>query len=373
MRASQKLAAVRAKHVSNQTTSRKSSARIKPSVVAVYISAFAILVAMVSIGYCKPKSPTSVANVINIDTPTQVAKTSVDDVVATNIAASVAQTANLSIATSVMNLAVSTQTLNDYIQTDGVNNIKPQIIQSNVTNRSIKDYTTAIGDTVDSLTTKFGISKETIKWANNLTSDALEVGKTIRVLPVNGVAYTVKDGDTIDSIASKYQVDKTRLVVYNDLDVSGLKVSTEIILPDGILPETERPGYRPPAPVAPALNYYYFAGSSNSNGYAYGNCTWYAYERRVQLSLPVGGNWGNANTWAIYAAASGYQVDNTPAAGAVMVDTNGWFGHVAIVESVEANGDIIISEMNNYAYGGWNRVNNRTISAGQASAYRYVH
>ena len=37
------------------------------------------------------------------------------------------------------------------------------------------------------------------------------------------------------------------------------------------------------------------------------------------------------------------------------------------------NGDIVITEMNNYAYGGFNIVNDRTISAGQAGAYQYIH
>jgi surface antigen len=51
----------------------------------------------------------------------------------------------------------------------------------------------------------------------------------------------------------------------------------------------------------------------------------------------------------------------------------GYFGHVAVVERVLANGDIVITEMNNLAYGGFNRVNDRTISAGQAGAYQYIH
>jgi surface antigen len=59
--------------------------------------------------------------------------------------------------------------------------------------------------------------------------------------------------------------------------------------------------------------------------------------------------------------------------GAVLVDQAGYFGHVAVVERVMGNGDVVVSEMNNYAYGGFNIVNQRTISAGQAGAYLYIH
>jgi surface antigen len=109
------------------------------------------------------------------------------------------------------------------------------------------------------------------------------------------------------------------------------------------------------------------------NRYAAGNCTWYAYERRAQMGRPVGSFWGNANTWASSARAAGYVVNRTPAAGAVFTDQAGYFGHVGVVERVLDNGDVYITEMNNYAYGGFNVVNDRTISAGQAAAYQYIH
>lgn len=345
----------------------KAKVKIKSSVIAIYASAFVLIVAIIFLGYRSPQGTAVSANVSGINSSNQsVDQTSVDNVVATTVAASVAQTTNLPIATSVANLAISAQAKSEFTQSDGVSTAKPQLIVSSTVNRSISNYTAKAGDTVDKLSAQFGISKDTIKWANNLTSDAVSVGTILRILPVDGVLYTVKSSDTIDSIASKYSVDKTRLILYNDLDVSGLTPNTSIILPSANLPENERPGY-----VAPVV--YSFTGSSSSNGYAYGNCTWYAYERRLQLGMPVGGNWGNANTWGIYAANSGYVVNRTPSVGAVLVDTSGWFGHVAVVEVVKENGDIIISEMNNYAYGGWNRVNDRTISAGQASAYKYIH
>ena len=359
--------------------------KIKPSVAAVYLSVFALVVAMVYVGYHDPQSTPGVANAVNVDSVSQNDQASVDNVVATSVAANVAQSTNLPIATSVANLAVSAQTKNSFSQSDGTSTTKPQIIESNTVNRLVTNYTVQAGDTVGALSAKYGISAQTIKWANNLTSDALAVGSVVRILPIDGVLYSVKDGDTIDSIAEKYGVDKTRLVLYNDLDVSGLKSNASIILPNATLPETERPGYIAPAPVV-TYNYYtgtgagfggqtwYISSGTPDNGlYAHGNCTLYAYNRRVQLGLPVGSKWGNANTWAANAAAEGLTVNNSPSVGAIM-QNGGYLGHVAIVESILPNGDLSISEMNAYVSGGgYNIVSGRIVPAGNVGQYLYIH
>ncbi|MBC7868840.1 LysM peptidoglycan-binding domain-containing protein [Candidatus Saccharibacteria bacterium] len=258
---------------------------------------------------------------------------------------------------------------------------KPQILQPTAESRLIVSYTVKAGDTVDLLATQYGISKDTIKWANNLTSDALTPGKVLQILPTDGVQYTVKAGDTLQSISQKYNVDQSRTVLYNDLDQSGITPGIKIILPSGSLPSTERPGY-----VAPraAVNYGYnsssvYSGSNTGNNYrasvgnryAIGNCTWYVYERRAELGRPIGSFWGNASSWSYAAASAGFTVNRTPAAGAI-IQNGGGYGHVAVVEEVRSNGDIVLSEMN-YG-GGWNQVTRgRVINAGQATSYSYIH
>ena len=111
---------------------------------------------------------------------------------------------------------------------------------------------------------------------------------------------------------------------------------------------------------------------SVGNRYVYGYCTWYAYERRASSGRPVGSFWGNAYSWASAAASQGYKVNNTPAAGAVFQTSGGGggYGHVAYVESVDSKGNVTIREMN---YAGWNVISSRTISAGQARSYSYIH
>lgn len=101
-----------------------------------------------------------------------------------------------------------------------------------------------------------------------------------------------------------------------------------------------------------------------SNTYMWGQCTWYAKQRRPDLP----NNLGNANTWYVQAAADGYAEGTTPYAGAVGTTTEGGFGHVVYVESVNANGTVNISEMN-YA-GGVGVVHTRTVPA---SDFTYIY
>lgn len=93
--------------------------------------------------------------------------------------------------------------------------------------------------------------------------------------------------------------------------------------------------------------------SGSGNSYAYGQCTWY-----VKNVAPwVGNNWGNASNWGASAAAEGFAVNGTPAAGAVGVFAPGQavgnvyadptYGHVVYVESYDATaGTITISQGN---------------------------
>lgn len=116
---------------------------------------------------------------------------------------------------------------------------------------------------------------------------------------------------------------------------------------------------------------------SNGNNYPWGQCTWYAYDRRTQLGLPTSGNFGNGGQWADSAKALGYWVDNTPRhIGDAVVFTGGQenadpvYGHVAVLEKINADGSIEISESNTKGLG---VISHRTFSAEQASKFQYVH
>ena len=341
-----------------------------------YASVFVLLVVLIAIGYRAPQEVSGVANAAPLTSAPVADNTqtkAVNSVVASNIAASVATATNLSVAPSVTSLAISTEIESKLPSTDDSSISKPTIIQVSSASRKITNYTVAAGDTTDSIAAKFGISKTTLKWANNLTSDNLTVGKTLDILPRDGIVYTVKSGDTVQSIADKYKSDISTITTYNDLEISGVTSGLKIIVPNGQLPNTEQPGYVAPVTYSATGGYYagYRAGSVG-NRYAYGNCTWYAYERRAAMGMAVGSFWGNGGSWAYSARAGGYTVNNVPSYGAILVEA-GSPGHVAVVESVADDGTVVISEMNNSAYGGFNIINNRTISAGQAAIYQYIH
>ena len=85
----------------------------------------------------------------------------------------------------------------------------------------------------------------------------------------------------------------------------------------------------------------------------------------------IGSTWGNANNWASAASSAGYTVNNSPEAGSILQSTAGGYGHVAYVENVNSDGSVEVSEMN--YNGGPFSVSERTISAGEASSYNYIH
>lgn len=365
------------KHTAKRTSKRKKSA-IKPSAIALYASIFVAVIAVIAAGYRTPESSTTIASASPVSSD-QSAKsnTSVNEIVATTIAANVAEVANLPVATNVANLSVSLVAKNEVTSSSDSSITKQQIIQPTSDRRDLTVHVAKSGDTVDAIATQYGVSKDTIKWANNLTSDAVDEGKELTIPPVDGVVYTVKEGDTVDKLAAKYKASEDRIVAFNDLEIEGLTKDAKIIIPAGQLPEIERPGYVAPRPVTTYTNTNsssttasrnYMSGSVG-NKYAYGYCTWYAYERRAAMGRPVGSFWGNANTWAAAARAQGYTVSNTPVAGAVFQTSygGGGYGHVGIVESVDqASGTLTYSDMNGGA--GWNRIGGGTISISAAQS-----
>lgn len=344
---------------------------------------------MVAIGYQPPQKMDSVANAADTQTSsaananaTTTDQPSVDQLVATNVAAGIAESADLPIASNVANLSISLAAEHQLAQSDDNVISKPQIIQPTADSRTVQHYISKAGDTAGTVGQKFGISATTVKWANDLATDAISAGKNLVIPPTDGIIYTVKSGDTVSSLAAKYKASTDRIVSFNDLELSGVKAGKTIIIPGGVLPANERPGYVSPSEAASMGAYdggyatidAQMAGASAGNRYAYGNCTWYAYERRVQLGLPVGSFWGNAATWAMYARAAGYRVDNTPSVGAIAQwnayqGGSYYAGHVGIVESVNSDGSITISEMN-YLYN-FNRVTSRTIAPSSVS--NFIH
>lgn len=341
------------------------------------VAVVAFIIGIVAIGYRAPVEATQ-----NLASQSILEQTSpsVDQVAAADVAASVAQSTDMLVSANVASLAISLNSKTELAQTDNSFISKPQIVTQTTGRKGVVAYTAKQGDTIKSVAAEFGISEDTVRWANNLTSDSLTAGQKLTIPSATGVLYTIKQGDTAASLGEKYQADKDRIVTFNDAELTGLQVGQQIIIPDGILPETERPGYvKPtngtysgvnssPAQVSSSIH----SGLAAGNGYAYGYCTYYAYNRRAEIGRPIGGNWGNAVSWASMARAAGFRVDHTPEAGAVLQNGGGWggYGHVGIVERVNGDGSLVVSDMN---YAGWNVISTRTVPASSVASYNYIH
>lgn len=105
------------------------------------------------------------------------------------------------------------------------------------------------------------------------------------------------------------------------------------------------------------------------------NCTWYAYGRMLQLGFrqsALDTMQGHAGTWD-NTAGNGAYVSGTPQVGSIAVwesgvSNAGSLGHVGVVERVNADGTILISESN------WSHLayNTRTISRSAPSKFVIV-
>lgn len=381
--------------VKNKTTTKIvnkiKTAKGRP--VLLYTSAFVMLLSLISIGYYQPTG-NSVANTSTTDTATssqatsKISEASLDEKLATDIAASFAVQTKMPVASNVANLSVSLEAKKEMSQTSDNTIAKPQIIQPINGSRSVTVYKAKQGDTISSIAAAHSLQPETIRWANNVASDNVEPGRDVTIPPVDGVLYTVKEGDTVQALASKYSSSSERIVAFNDLEVNGIAKDVQIVIPGGTMPETERPGYQAPVTSRPSVTPFgqvssYTGGvdfsrasQSVGNAYAPGNCTWYAFERRAQLGRPIGSFWGNASTWAMNAIAAGFPVNKVPQAGAIAQwnayssnrGVSPYYGHVGVVERVNPDGTVTISEMN---VAGFNQVSSVTLSAGQVD--NYIH
>jgi len=109
----------------------------------------------------------------------------------------------------------------------------------------IIEYEVQPGDTISDIAEKFGISVDTIRWANNLKSiKSIKEGQKLKILPVTGLIHKVNHGETIYSIAKKYSVEAQNIVnwPYNSFandETFALAVGQELIIPDGVMPKVK--------------------------------------------------------------------------------------------------------------------------------------
>lgn len=129
-----------------------------------------------------------------------------------------------------------------------VGSLNPLGIMSENGQDKIIAYVVQPGDTGRGIANKFGISFNTLLWANDLkNASEIRAGDSLVILPVSGIQYEVRKGDTIDSIIKKFKPKdltdeadilsfKADILSFNNLAVGeDLEAGSAILIPDGEL------------------------------------------------------------------------------------------------------------------------------------------
>lgn len=201
-----------------------------------------------------------------------------------------------------------------------------------------------------------------------------EARKPTKKKPAKKVVVTVEPGDNLSDIASAHKTTWVRLFNANETisDPNLLNAGDKVRIPDAseTLPDrygqlmSQQAPVVAPAPQTTTVTKSYSTAPVNASSYYVGNGMWCTdYVQSKRPDVPVYGNAGY--NWISSAQTDGKSTGSAPRKGAVAV-TN---GHVAYVESVNADGSYTVSEMGwNYQAGSYNK---RTVQPGAFGQFIY--
>jgi surface antigen len=156
------------------------------------------------------------------------------------------------------------------------------------------------------------------------------------VLPLTGDGHAQGIGSLFSSLMNWSQAKNGNTAL----------IASQIATATAVTQDGYDPGNKtfPGVPGAPS------SSSPNLNRFFYGQCTYWANMRYGQLTGHYVPWLGNANAWPSQAAAYGWVVSSTPHIPSIMafapyVQGAGYYGHVAIAESMNGN-DITTSNWN---------------------------
>ena len=317
---------------------------------------------------------------INMNTLAASNSISADQLSELYVVASLSNSFNLASIDTVASNYVAASVLKEVAQTNTDRIEKPGYVTIQ-DSRGVKKHIVKEGENVNTIAALYGVSADQIRWSNGLKTTDVAINTSLNIPGTSGIVYEVRAGDTAASLASRYGSDAERIIAYNGLESTGLVAGSQIVLPNGTLPLTERPEYVP-------VYTYTFQGSTSdrqnprvvydnvtrsaTNRMVWGQCTYYAWWWREAYGNPLPASLtGDAKYWAVNASALGLRVDHTPEAGAVFQTTSGWYGHVGVVLRVNDDGSILVREMN-YGYR-VNVITESTIPANVVANFSYIH
>lgn len=130
------------------------------------------------------------------------------------------------------NELINYNNLNSSVLSIGQNLKIPYENISNEENNEYIIYTVKSGDSLYSIARKYGISVNEIMNFNNLTSNLLSIGQTLKI-PLKeqqNIMYTVKSGDSLYSIARKYNTTVDSIKNKNNLISNLLSIGQVLII-----------------------------------------------------------------------------------------------------------------------------------------------
>ncbi|MCR5764299.1 MAG: M23 family metallopeptidase [Treponema sp.] len=98
---------------------------------------------------------------------------------------------------------------------------------------SYQEYTVKAGDTISSISYKFGLSNiSTLIAINNISNVRyLKFGQKLKIPSVDGLLHKVSSSDTLESLSVKYHVTVEDILDINDLDTEVLYEGQELFIP----------------------------------------------------------------------------------------------------------------------------------------------
>ena len=226
-------------------------------------------------------------------------------------------------------------------------------------------YIVKAGDAPSTIAKLFGISTNTVLWVNHLSYwEYIKPGDELLILPVSGVQHKVAANESVQTIAKKYKADPEEIIAFNMLSADGaIKAGQILTIPGGKIkiqtaPKTNRTRL---ASVPKSKNIFSYTGKVHH--FPYGYCTYY-----VSTRYPIPWS-GHAKSWLKNCRAYGFSTGSVPQKGSIVVTTESWWGHVAVVESVSKT-HITVSEMN---HKGWGKTSIRSISINSRIIRGYIY
>jgi len=147
---------------------------------------------------------------------------------------------------------------------DGEDGVDPSYLDTSV-------YVVRPGDTIGQIAQMYGVSVNTILWANDMKKeDKLVPGDVLFILPIDGREHTVASGQTLQSIAKLYKADIKDIIEINNIAGDArLAVGDKLLIPGGNMADEggDKPAPNLGSAVTRDKNYYATHPVQNLAGY----------------------------------------------------------------------------------------------------------